>query len=94
METYKTYPDRIAFKGGTTAYFKQDGDTHWYWIPEDKVALFEKLVEDIIGIDYMDNPDAFDRFSEEFEEYRTLGDKLNCPDIWKVYYDIGKINEG
>lgn len=61
----------------------QDNDSHYYWIPEELVMEFDQLNDSISGIEYMDNPDLFDEFAEKFEQYRTLGDPNNCPELLK-----------
>jgi len=58
----------------------QDSDGDWYWIPKNKVSEFDKAVNELSNIeDYMDNPDVFDKFEEDFGHYRTGGDKDNMP---------------
>ena len=61
----------------------QDSDGHWYWIPEKLSTDFINGVEKISGIEYMDDPDAFDLFSGKYEQYRTLGDPNNIPHFFK-----------
>jgi hypothetical protein len=61
----------------------KDSDGHWYWIPLELLEKFKSDLEKIEGIDYMDDPDAFDLFSETFEAYRTHGDKNLTPEIFK-----------
>jgi hypothetical protein len=61
---------------------RQDGDGHWFWIPVCLIAAFEKDLEGISGIEYMEDPDAFDKFSEKYEMYRTGGSPDLVPDIY------------
>lgn len=44
----------------------QDGDGHWYWIPISEVDRFIIELRELDGIDYMDNPDKFDAFTERY----------------------------
>ena len=60
----------------------QDSDGHWYWIPKRLLAEFTNELKEITGLEYMDNPDAFDLFSDKYEQYRTLGDPGNMPDFF------------
>jgi len=58
----------------------QDNNSDWYWIPKSLVAEFNKAVNVLSDIDdYMDNPDTFDEFEENFGHFRTGGDKDNMP---------------
>ena len=52
------------------------------------IHLIKKL-EEITGIDYMDNPDKFDNFIEKYDKYRTLGDPNNTP----LFFINKKINQ-
>lgn len=61
----------------------QDDDGHWYWIPDDKLESFKAQLSEIEGKYYMDDPDKFDRFNDEFEVYRTGGDPDLIPEIFK-----------
>lgn len=61
----------------------QDGDCHWYWIPNRLLSEFKNELAEIEGIDYMDNPDAFDDFSEKYDKYRTGGDPDLEPEFFK-----------
>ena len=63
----------------------QDDDCHWYWIPNNMVGEFLELLDKIAGLDYMDAPDDFDRFSDRFEIYRTLGCSSNIPEIFNTH---------
>lgn len=69
---------------------RQDGDGHWYWIPNELLSDFGKVLKRIEGKDYMDCPDDFDSFSEDFDIYRTLGCEDNVPDIFIIENDYGK----
>lgn len=60
----------------------RDNDGHWYWIPNDELDSFKKELEEITGIDYMDNPDKFDIFIEKYDKYRTLGDPNITPNFF------------
>lgn len=60
----------------------QDNDGHWYWISNDKFLQFNKDLEAITGIEYMDNPDAFDKFEEDYGVYATGGAPDLMPDIF------------
>ena len=61
----------------------QDDDSHWYWIPNDIVQKFESDLSAITGKDYMDCPDLFDDFTENYGHYRTGGDPDNMPQYFK-----------
>lgn len=61
----------------------QDDDGHWYWIPGRLLSEFENELEQIISIDYMDNPEGFDSFINKYDRYRTLGSPDNMPDFFK-----------
>ena len=61
----------------------QDFESDWYWIPKDKVKRFEEVNEDLSGMEYMDNPEFFDKFTDDYDVYRTGGDKSNTPLIFK-----------
>jgi hypothetical protein len=61
----------------------QDSDGHWYWIPLSLVDEFENEEEILSGVDYMDNPDAFDDFIDKYEVYRTYG----SPDCVPTFYE-------
>jgi hypothetical protein len=43
---------------------------------------FDNELNRIKGIDYMDNPDAFDDFNEKYDKYRTGG----SPDLMPTYF--------
>ena len=60
----------------------QDTDGHWYWIPNRLLVEFRNELEWITGLEYMDDSDAFDDFSDKYEDYRTLGDPYNMPDFF------------
>lgn len=62
---------------------RQDDDSHWYWIPNRLLCEFDNELAEITGIDYMDNPDAFDAFIEKYDKYRTGGDPDLMPDYFK-----------
>ena len=64
---------------------KQDDDGHWYWIPDRLLCEFNAELSEISGIEYMSNPDAFDKFSENYEQYRTGGAPELMPDFFKKY---------
>lgn len=57
----------------------QDNDGHWYWIPKDKVMFFNNDVEAMSILDYMDDPERFDAFEEDYGKYATGG----SPDFFK-----------
>lgn len=61
----------------------QDCDGHWYWIPLDLVEKFEAYIKNLAGLDYMDDPDLFELFDDNFAEFRTLGDPDNMPEYFK-----------
>lgn len=61
----------------------QDCDGHWYWIPNDELEDFEADNRALDGLDYMDNPDAFDAFESNWGHYRTGGDINNTPRHFK-----------
>lgn len=61
----------------------QDNNGHWYWIPNDKVKDFNNDIEVMSALDYMESPERFDDFSEDYEQYRTGGDPDLMPDIFK-----------
>ena len=61
----------------------QDGDGHWYWIPQDDLNEFNRYMEEMDGKEYMDCPEVFDSFSEYFEMFRTWGDPDIQPDYFK-----------
>lgn len=61
----------------------QDNDGHWFWIPTNLVSEFENDLEVITGIEYMDNPDAFDYFIEKYSVYQTGGSPELKPDYYK-----------
>lgn len=63
----------------------QDGDGHWYWIPENKADAFSVKATELEGKDYMDARDLFDAFSYSFEMYRTLGGKDLTPECFKRF---------
>jgi len=60
----------------------QDNDGHWYWITHNILDEFNLDLYNITGIEYMDNPDAFDIFIDKYDKYRTYGDPDNTPDIF------------
>ena len=61
----------------------QDSDGHWYWIPNDKVQFFKNDLDVISGIEYMDNPQRFDDFNEDYGHFATGGDENLKPDFFK-----------
>lgn len=61
----------------------QDGDGHWYWIPDRLLCEFKNDLSEILGMEYMDNPDIFDLFIEKYDKYRTLGDPNLIPNFYK-----------
>jgi hypothetical protein len=53
----------------------QDNDSHWYWIPTEKLNEFEEW-------NNMDTEtDDFD--PSKYDEFRTYGDPDNAPAYWK-----------
>ena len=62
---------------------EQDTDGHWYWIPLRLLAEFRNAVIGLEGKEYMDCPEAFDAFNENYEKYMTGGDPDNVPDFYK-----------
>ena len=61
----------------------QDEDGHWYWIPNDILDNFREDLDNISGKEYMDCPNDFDNFIDNYDVYRTLGDPDNMPDYFK-----------
>ena len=57
----------------------RDDDSHWYWIPDDMVDDFNKRIKALAGLQYSDDPDAFDEFESKYDQYRTGGDPNNVP---------------
>ena len=53
-------------------YLRRDDDCHWYLVPEDKIMDFDALLDRLPG-DYLDAPELFNKFEEEFGEYRIDG---------------------
>jgi len=75
----------------------QDSDGHWYWIPNDLVDAFNADEQELSGKDYMDCPDLFDTFSDNYEQYRTGGSPDLMPDIFAstpIEVNPTNINEG
>ncbi len=66
-------------KGYTRVKKVQDTEGHWYWIAEESLTDFRNRVEYLTGIEYMDEPDAFDKFIDFYSEYRTHGHPDNVP---------------
>ena len=60
----------------------QDGNSHWYWVPSQLERSFKRGVEELSGLDYMDNPDLFDKFTDKYQQYATGG----SPDVVPEYY--------
>ena len=61
----------------------KDDDGHWYWIPNQLVEKFNEDLEEITGIEYMDNPEKIDEFIDKYSHYRTCGDSDIVPDFFK-----------
>ncbi len=57
----------------------QDGDGHWYWIPLADVPQFRIDLDRILGIEYLDDPEAFDDFSIRYSSFATGGSPDSVP---------------
>ena len=60
----------------------QDGDGHWYWIPNELISSFHVHLNEIIGKEYVDFPDEYDFFAKIFNDYLTGGDRDIMPDYF------------
>lgn len=58
---------------------KEDDNGHYYWIPIVHAKKFETAISLIIGKEYMDSPEDFDAFNEEFGKFATGGAPDICP---------------
>lgn len=56
----------VALKSEKRGVLRRDDDCHWYAVPLADVEAFDALMERIEGVDYMENPDAFDEFNNRF----------------------------
>jgi hypothetical protein len=61
----------------------QDSDGHWYWIPDYMLGKFKEDLSKIEDKEYMDCPDEFDLFIEDFDKYRTGGSPDLKPDFFQ-----------
>lgn len=68
----------------------QDSDFNWYWIPNELVENFNKDSYRLSGMEYMDDPDSFETFSDNYSEYRTYGDPDLIPDIFAEEFEYEK----
>ncbi len=60
---------------------EHDGD--WYWIPKAILNDFNKDLNEISGIEYMDAPDLFDDFETKYNKFHTGGCKTLAPEYFK-----------
>lgn len=61
----------------------KDNDGDWYWIPNEKVKFFNNDIEAMSILTYMDNPERFDDFNEDYGHFATGGDPDLMPDFFK-----------
>lgn len=61
----------------------QDGDGHWYWVPNEIVEVFNIDVRHIVGSTYTEYPEMFDAFIDKYDKYRTGGAPSLMPDFFK-----------
>ena len=47
----------------------QDGDGHWYWVPNEIVEVFNIDVRHIVGSTYTEYPEMFDAFIDKYDKY-------------------------
>ena len=57
-------------------FLRQDDASHWYLIPEEKLAEFSMLMEHVYNNDSLD---ACDLVNEHFDKYRLSGGPENLP---------------
>lgn len=62
----------------------QDMDGNWYWIPNELVEKFNKEVNNLSGMMYLDFPTSFDNFTLEFGKYATGGDEDLVPPYFQA----------
>lgn len=62
----------------------QDMDGNWYWIPNELVVKFNKEVNRLSGMMYLDFPTSFDNFTLEFGKYATGGDEDLVPPYFQA----------
>lgn len=69
------------FKPPKGYLLREDDDGHWYWIPLHLSKKFETGLTLITGKEYMEAPEDFDSFNNQFAIYATGGDPELCPEF-------------
>lgn len=73
---------RMAEKEPVSVKKLQDFESDFYWIPEDRIEKFNEDSEMLGGMQYMDNPELFEKFNDDFGIFATGGCADLVPDVF------------